>query len=207
MTEPKNNTITCAMKSYRLSELSKTEVNSLKARPRIDFSSTFSTLIQLLKRHLMLPMPYMYPVYVNSEIPYLCCMVTLDFRLPDGLIFCSFCTSLHMQDSCPGKYGSICKAGVTHSLKAGVAQAISAMACGTSSCPRNSEVMVSIDIPAGPSEVLVIADKHPTRQVVLVIGGDGVDMEATKKESARSEIMQVGSLVLETLLCNQVYGS
>lgn len=36
--------IKCSMKSYRLSELSRTEVESLKARPRIDFSSIFSTV-------------------------------------------------------------------------------------------------------------------------------------------------------------------
>ncbi|GLT99847.1 hypothetical protein SLE2022_172600 [Rubroshorea leprosula] len=35
------NRIRCAMKSYKLSELSRAEVESLKARPRIDFSSTF----------------------------------------------------------------------------------------------------------------------------------------------------------------------
>ncbi|WOL15335.1 histidinol dehydrogenase, chloroplastic isoform X1 [Canna indica] len=34
----------CAMKSYRLSELTHPEVNSLKARPRIDFSSIFSVV-------------------------------------------------------------------------------------------------------------------------------------------------------------------
>ncbi|GIL52881.1 hypothetical protein Vafri_8644 [Volvox africanus] len=70
------------------------------------------------------------------------------------------------------------KAGVTHILKAGGAQAVAAMAWGTDSCPKvdkilgpgnqyvtaakmllqNSEAMVSIDMPAGPSEVLVIAD-------------------------------------------------
>lgn len=33
--------IRCAMKSYKLSELSRAEVESLKARPRIDFSSIF----------------------------------------------------------------------------------------------------------------------------------------------------------------------
>ncbi|XWS11517.1 hypothetical protein CRYUN_Cryun37aG0005000 [Craigia yunnanensis] len=88
----------------------------------------------------------------------------------------------------PGQDGSICKevlycakkAGVTHILKAGGAHAISAMAWGTESCPKvekifgpgnqyvtaakmilqNSEAMISIDMPAGPSEVLVIADKH-----------------------------------------------
>ena len=70
------------------------------------------------------------------------------------------------------------KAGVTHILKAGGAQAIAAMAWGTASCPKvdkifgpgnqyvtaakmvlqNSEAMVAIDMPAGPSEVLVVAD-------------------------------------------------
>ncbi|GMH39666.1 hypothetical protein BSKO_07564 [Bryopsis sp. KO-2023] len=70
------------------------------------------------------------------------------------------------------------KAGVTHILKAGGGQAVAAMAWGTESCPKvdkifgpgnqyvtaakmmlqNSEAMVSIDMPAGPSEVLVIAD-------------------------------------------------
>lgn len=70
------------------------------------------------------------------------------------------------------------KAGVTHVLKAGGAQAVAAMAWGTQSCPKvdkilgpgnqfvtaakmllqNSEAMVAIDMPAGPSEVMVIAD-------------------------------------------------
>lgn len=34
----------CSMKSYRLSELTPAEVQSLKARPRIDFTSIFSTV-------------------------------------------------------------------------------------------------------------------------------------------------------------------
>jgi len=70
------------------------------------------------------------------------------------------------------------KVGVTHLLKAGGAQAVAAMAHGTETCPKvdkiagpgnqfvtaakmvlqNSEAMVGIDMPAGPSEVLVIAD-------------------------------------------------
>jgi histidinol dehydrogenase len=70
------------------------------------------------------------------------------------------------------------KAGVTHILKAGGAQAVAAMAYGTASTPKvskifgpgnqyvtaakmlltNSEALVAIDMPAGPSEVLVIAD-------------------------------------------------
>ncbi|KAL2997172.1 hypothetical protein AAZX31_09G025300 [Glycine max] len=114
------------------------------------------------------------------------------------------------------------KAGVTHILKAGGAQAISAMAWGTETCPKvekifgpgnqyvtaakmilqNSEAMISIDMPAGPSEVLVIADKHaipshvaadllsqaehgPDSQVVLVIAGDGVDLNAIQEELSK----------------------
>lgn len=71
------------------------------------------------------------------------------------------------------------KIGADTVLKAGGAQAIAAMAFGTDSVPKvdkifgpgnqyvtaakmilqNSEAMVSIDLPAGPSEVLVIADE------------------------------------------------
>ncbi|XP_061341201.1 histidinol dehydrogenase, chloroplastic-like [Gastrolobium bilobum] len=130
----------------------------------------------------------------------------------------------------PAQDGTICKevlycakkAGVTHILKAGGAQAISAMAWGTETCPKvekifgpgnqyvtaakmilqNSEAMVAIDMPAGPSEVLVIADKHavprhvaadllsqaehgPDSQVVLVIAGEGVDVNAIEEELSK----------------------
>ncbi|KAK6140377.1 hypothetical protein DH2020_025888 [Rehmannia glutinosa] len=64
---------------------------------------------------------------------------------------------------------------------------------------QNSEAMISIDMPAGPSEVLVIADKHaspvhvaadllsqaehgPDSQVVLVVAGEGVDINAIEDE-------------------------
>jgi len=72
------------------------------------------------------------------------------------------------------------KLGVETVVKAGGAKAIAGMAFGTKSIPKvdkifgpgnqyvtaakmilqNSEAMVSIDMPAGPSEVLVIADNH-----------------------------------------------
>lgn len=72
------------------------------------------------------------------------------------------------------------KLGVKTVVKAGGAQAIAGMAFGTESIPKvdkifgpgnqyvtaakmilqNSEAMVSIDMPAGPSEVLVIADRQ-----------------------------------------------
>jgi histidinol dehydrogenase len=106
-----------------------------------------------------------------------------------------------------------------HSLCWDFLQAVAAMAWGTESCPKvhkilgpgnqyvtaakmtlqNSEAMVSIDMPAGPSEVLVIADKYaspvhvaadllsqaehgPDSQVVLVAVGDEVDTGAIERE-------------------------
>ncbi|MEX0779532.1 MAG: histidinol dehydrogenase [Balneolales bacterium] len=106
-------------------------------------------------------------------------------------------------------------------VKAGGAQAVAAMAYGTGSIPKvdkilgpgnrfvtaakmllqNSDAMVSIDMPAGPSEVLVIADKQsnpafvaadllsqaehgPDSQVVLVGIGD-VDFDAIEREIKR----------------------
>ena len=88
----------------------------------------------------------------------------------------------------PGKNGTVSPevlyaasiAGVSRILLAGGAQAVAALAFGTESVPKvdkilgpgnqyvtaakmllqNSEAMISIDMPAGPSEVLVIADRH-----------------------------------------------
>ncbi|KAI3964047.1 hypothetical protein MKW92_014290 [Papaver armeniacum] len=239
--KPKNNTISSAMKSYKLSDLSKTEVDSLKARPRIDFSSIFSTvqpivddvrnrgdvavtdfLDKIIERvldpavkeafdvaydniyafHYAQKAP---PVKVENMKGVRCkrvsrCITSVGLYVPGGTaVLPSTALMLAVPAQIagckivvlatpPGKDGSICKevlycakkAGVTHILKAGGAQAISAMAWGTSSCPKvekifgpgnqyvtaakmilqNSEAMVSIDMPAGPSEVLVIADKH-----------------------------------------------
>ncbi len=78
------------------------------------------------------------------------------------------------------------KTGVQTILKAGGAQAVAAMAFGTESVPKvdkifgpgnqyvtaakmmlqNSEAMVSIDLPAGPSEVLVICDDQADPEFV-----------------------------------------
>eukprot|EP00271_Cylindrocystis_brebissonii_P009891 TRINITY_DN2546_c0_g1_i3.p1 TRINITY_DN2546_c0_g1~~TRINITY_DN2546_c0_g1_i3.p1 ORF type:complete len:442 (+),score=63.67 TRINITY_DN2546_c0_g1_i3:192-1517(+) len=145
----------------------------------------------------------------------------------------------------PRKDGSICpevlycakRAGATHILKAGGAQAVAAMAWGTATCPKvdkllgpgnqyvtaakmilqNSEAMVSIDMPAGPSEVLVIADKHarpcfiasdllsqaehgPDSQVVLVAVGEDVDLEAIEREvAAQCDALPRGSIAAQAL--------
>ena len=129
----------------------------------------------------------------------------------------------------PRRDGSVCpevvyaarRAGVTHILLAGGAQACAAMAYGTATCPKvdkllgpgnqfvtaakmllqNSEAMVGIDMPAGPSEVLVIADRSaspehvaadllsqaehgPDSQVVLV-SLPGLDLDAVGAALAR----------------------
>ncbi len=104
------------------------------------------------------------------------------------------------------------KAGVSKILLAGGAQAVAAMALGTESVPKvdkifgpgnqfvtaakmilqNSEAQISIDMPAGPSEVLVIADKtakpsyvaadllsqaeHGADSQVVLVAIDGFDL-------------------------------
>ncbi|GFZ14344.1 histidinol dehydrogenase [Actinidia rufa] len=100
------------------------------------------------------------------------------------------------------------KAGVTHILKAGGAQVEKIFGPGNQYVTaakmilQNSEAMVSIDMPAGPSEVLVIADEHanpihiaadllsqaehgPDSQVVLVIVGDGVNARTIEEEISK----------------------
>ncbi|KAH7673795.1 Histidinol dehydrogenase monofunctional protein [Dioscorea alata] len=286
------------MKSYRFSELSQAEVHGLKARPRIDFSSIFSTvkpivddvhckgdaavidytrrfdkvdLENIVELVSDLPDPELDPVvreafdvaYSNiyafhdaQKVPeritenmrgVRCkriarCITSVGLYVPGGTAVLpstalmlsvpaqiAGCKTIVLATP-PGRDGSICKevlycakkAGVTHILKAGGAQAIAAMAWGTASCPKvekifgpgnqyvtaakmilqNSEAMVSIDMPAGPSEVLVIADKYakpahiaadllsqaehgPDSQVVLVIAGDGVDLSAIESEISK----------------------
>ncbi|KAL5727614.1 histidinol dehydrogenase [Ranunculus cassubicifolius] len=291
----KRNVVRCSMKSYKLLELTPTEVNNLKARPRIDFSSIFSTVLpivddvrsrgdaavieyttwfdkvildKIVDKVSDLPDPELDPAvkeafdvaYDNIHAFHVAQRMTektvenmrgvrckrvarpiasVGIYVPGGtavLPSTALMLSVPAQIAgCktvvlatpPSQDGSICKevlycakkAGVTHILKAGGAQAIAAMAWGTDSCPKaekifgpgnqyvtaakmilqNSEAMVSIDMPAGPSEVLVIADRYsnpvhvaadllsqaehgPDSQVVLVISGDGVDIAAIEEE-------------------------
>lgn len=280
--------INCSMKSYKLSELTQSEVDKLKSRPRIDFVSIFSKvqpivddvcqrgdsavkdytlqfdkveIDKIVENVNELPEPKLdetvreaFDVAYNNIYAFHAaqkqvekvvenmagvrckrvarCIESVGLYVPGGtavLPSTALMLSVPAQISgCktvvlatpPASDGSICKevlycakkAGVSHILKAGGAQAISAMAWGTESCPKvekifgpgnqyvtaakmilqNSEAMISIDMPAGPSEVLVIADKYaspvhiaadllsqaehgPDSQVVLVIAGDGVD--------------------------------
>ncbi|KAL5578122.1 hypothetical protein UlMin_019821 [Ulmus minor] len=287
--------IKCAMKSYKLSELNSSEVESLKSRPRIDFSSIFSTVnpivddvrkrgdeavkeytakfdkVELDKTVVNvsdLPDPELdanikeaFDVAYDNIYAFHFAQKTAERSvenmkgvkckrvarsissvglyvpggtavLPSTALMLAVpakiagCKTIVLATP-PSEGGGICKevlycakkAGVTHILKAGGAQAVSAMAWGTESCPKaekifgpgnqyvtaakmilqNSEAMVSIDMPAGPSEVLVIADKYaspvhiaadllsqaehgPDSQVVLVLAGDGVDFKAIEDE-------------------------
>uniref|UniRef100_A0A453BXC6 Histidinol dehydrogenase, chloroplastic n=2 Tax=Aegilops tauschii subsp. strangulata TaxID=200361 RepID=A0A453BXC6_AEGTS len=291
--------VSCPMKSYRLSDLSDAEVSGLKARPRIDFTSIFSTVNPIVedvrvrgdaavkdytekfdkvtldnavvrvsdlpdaeldpavKEAFDVAYDNIYAFHVSQKSPektvenmkgVRCkritrCIGSVGLYVPGGTAVLpstalmlavpaqiAGCKTVVLATP-PSCDGSICKevlycakkAGVTHILKAGGAQqAISAMAWGTASCPKvekifgpgnqyvtaakmilqNSEAMVSIDMPAGPSEVLVIADKYanpvhvaadllsqaehgPDSQVVLVIAGDGVDLGAIEAEVSK----------------------
>ncbi|MFU8812582.1 MAG: histidinol dehydrogenase, partial [Balneolaceae bacterium] len=113
------------------------------------------------------------------------------------------------------------KIGATAILKAGGAQAIAAMAFGTESVPKvdkifgpgnqyvtaakmllqNSEAMVAIDMPAGPSEVLVIADRsadpefvaadllsqaeHGADSQVVLVATEDTDLDAIRSETEK----------------------
>jgi histidinol dehydrogenase len=110
------------------------------------------------------------------------------------------------------------KAGVSKILLAGGAQAVAAMALGTETVPKvdkifgpgnqyvtaakmilqNSEARISIDMPAGPSEVLVIADasakaafvaadllsqaEHGADSQVVLVAIKGFDLEELQSE-------------------------
>ncbi|TQE12048.1 hypothetical protein C1H46_002442 [Malus baccata] len=266
--------ITCSMKSYRLSELSPPEVESLKARPRIDFSSIFSTVNPIVdevrKRGDAAVKEYFDKVVLDNIVvevselpdPELDAVIKEAFDVAYDNIYAFHFAQKSAEKSVENMKGVKCKrvarsigsvgvyvpggtavlpsTALMLSVPAQIAgcktvvlatppsqdgticKAISAMAWGTQSCPKvekifgpgnqyvtaakmilqNSEAMVSIDMPAGPSEVLVIADKHaspvhiaadllsqaehgPDSQVVLVIAGDGVDVKAIEEEISK----------------------
>ncbi|CAI7862765.1 unnamed protein product, partial [Closterium sp. NIES-53] len=121
----------------------------------------------------------------------------------------------------PRPDGSICpevlycckKAGATHILKAGGAQAVAAMAWGTATCPKvdkifgpgnqyvtaakmalqTSEAMVSIDMPAGPSEVLVIADEtaSPAHVAADLLSQTSENMVSVDMPAGPSEVLVI----------------
>lgn len=106
------------------------------------------------------------------------------------------------------------KAGVSAILKAGGAQAIAAMAYGTESLPKvdkvfgpgnqyvtvakmllqNSDAMVAIDLPAGPSEVLVIADEQADPKFVAA------DLLSQAEHGSDSQVVLVVPESLDTTM-------
>ncbi|KAI8546070.1 hypothetical protein RHMOL_Rhmol07G0087600 [Rhododendron molle] len=242
--------IKCSMKSYKLSELTQAQVNSLKARPRIDFSSIFNLVNPIVddvrcrgdaavKDYTTKFDKVEFEKIVEnvSELPdpELDAVVREAFDVAYDNIYAFHAAQKSAEISVENMKGVKCKrvsrgipsvglyvpggTAVLPSTALMLAVAISAMAWGTASCPKvekifgpgnqyvtaakmilqNSEAMVSIDMPAGPSEVLVIADKQanpvhiasdllsqaehgPDSQVVLVIAGEGVDIRAIEEE-------------------------
>ncbi|PHT55844.1 Histidinol dehydrogenase, chloroplastic [Capsicum baccatum] len=291
--------IRCSMKSYKLSELTTSEVDSLKARPRIDFTSIFSTvqpivddvrnsgdaavkdytsrfdkvvLDKIVEDVNELPDPELdssvreaFDVAYNNIYAFhaaqkpvekvvenmhgvRCKRVARSIGsvglyvpggtavLPSTALMLSVpaqiagCKTVVLATP-PSRDGSICKevlycakkAGVTHILKAGGAQVEKIYGPGNQYVTaakmilQNSEAMVSIDMPAGPSEVLVIADKDsspvhvaadllsqaehgPDSQVVLVIAGDGADLNAIQEEIRKQcQALPRGEFALQAL--------
>lgn len=117
------------------------------------------------------------------------------------------------------------KTGVLKIVKAGGAQAIAGMAFGTESIPKvdkifgpgnqyvtaakmilqNSEAMVSIDMPAGPSEVLVIADETADPEFVAIDllsqAEHGADSQAILVATKETDISAISD-ELEKLLAD-----
>lgn len=69
----------CALKSYKLSELSVSEVDNLKARPRIDFSSIFSVV------------SYLSPLKKWTVIIEECCVCYINFNPSNNLSGPTYC--------------------------------------------------------------------------------------------------------------------
>lgn len=115
------------------------------------------------------------------------------------------------------------KTGVSKIVKAGGAQAIAGMALGTETIPKvdkifgpgnqyvtaakmmlqNSEAMVSIDMPAGPSEVLVIADETADPEFVAIDllsqAEHGADSQAILVATRDTDISSISDALEEQL--------
>ncbi|TYP91979.1 histidinol dehydrogenase [Fodinibius salinus] len=125
----------------------------------------------------------------------------------------------------PQKDGSIAdeilyiaqKVGATHLLKAGGAQAVAGMALGTESVPKvdkilgpgnqyvtaakmmlqNSEAQIAIDMPAGPSEVLVIADGSANPEFVAA------DLLSQAEHGKDSQVVLLATANFDWNTCKQ----
>lgn len=113
------------------------------------------------------------------------------------------------------------KIGITHILKAGGAQAIAGMALGTDTVPKvdkifgpgnqyvtaakmllqNSEAQIAIDMPAGPSEVLVIADGSAKPEFVAA------DLLSQAEHGADSQVVLVATQAFNLEACQDALNS
>ncbi|KAG4946139.1 hypothetical protein JHK87_042146 [Glycine soja] len=255
--------IRCSINSYRLSNLTPSELQSLKSRPRIDFSSIFSVVNPIVddvhKRGDAAVKEYTSKfdkveldkvVEVVSELPdpVLDPPIKEAFDVAYDNIYAFHAAQKSPEKSVENMKGVQCKrvarsinsvglyvpggTAVLPSTALMLAVPAQIAGCKTivlanpptrdgTTCKvekifgpgnqyvtaakmilQNSEAMISIDMPAGPSEVLVIADKHaipshvaadllsqaehgPDSQVVLVIVGDGVDLNAIQEELSK----------------------
>lgn len=109
------------------------------------------------------------------------------------------------------------KIGATHLLKAGGAQAVAGMALGSESVPKvdkifgpgnqyvtaakmmlqNSEAQIAIDMPAGPSEVLIIADQTAKPKYVAA------DLLSQAEHGADSQVVLVATKDFNLDRCQQ----
>lgn len=109
------------------------------------------------------------------------------------------------------------KVGASHLLKAGGAQAVAGMALGTESVPKvdkifgpgnqyvtaakmmlqNSEAQIAIDMPAGPSEVLVVADASAKPKYVAA------DLLSQAEHGTDSQVVLVATQDFDIDKCEQ----
>ncbi|CAL5381426.1 unnamed protein product [Camellia sinensis] len=202
-----HNTIRCSMKSYRLSELTQAEVDSLKARPRIDFSSIFNLVNPIVDdvrcrgdaavkdytaKFDKVELDKIVETVGELPDPELDAAIREAFDVAYQNIYAFHVAQKSAERSVENMKGEVEKIFGPGNQYVTAAKMIL----------QNSEAMISIDMPAGPSEVLVIADKHanpihiasdllsqaehgPDSQVVLVIAGDGVDIRAIEEEISK----------------------
>jgi histidinol dehydrogenase len=231
------------MKTYQYKNLASDEISKLTERPKIDFKSIFSIVQPIIDRiesdgdkalkaytKEFDGVDIDNPIFDPNKIK-----VELDEEVKQAIdtafdnIFRFHRAQRTMKLDVETMPGVKC----SRVTKAGGAQAVAALALGTESVPKvdkilgpgnqyvtaakmilqNSDAQISIDMPAGPSEVLVIADKQANpafvaadllsqaehgkdSQVVLVSTPDFVkssfnsELESQLNELPRKEIAQ-----------------
>ncbi|CAL5379776.1 unnamed protein product [Camellia sinensis] len=179
-----HNTIRCSMKSYRLSELTQAEVDSLKARPRIDFSSIFNLVNPIVDDVRCRGDAAVKDYTAKFDKVELDKIVDTVGELPDPELDAA------IREAFDVAYQNIY---AFHVAQKSAERSVENMkgvekifgpgnqyVTAAKMILQNSEAMISIDMPAGPSEVLVIADKHANP---IHIASDLLSQENLKESS------------------------